>query len=114
MERTHICELPQLPESATLATVDVSFIGLRQILPCVADLAGPQSGVIALVKPQFEAPPEDVNERGVVHDRLAQGRALSRVLGWAFEHGWRVGGVLKSPLTGPAGNHEWFVWLRTP
>ncbi len=114
MERTHICELPTLPESPTLATIDVSFIGLRQVLPCVAEAVSPQSDVVALVKPQFEAPPGDVDERGVVHDRLAQGRALSSVLSWAFEQDWRVGGVLKSPLTGPAGNHEWFVWLRTP
>ena len=114
MERTHICELPSLPDSPTLVTIDVSFIGLRQVLPCVADAVSPQSDVVALVKPQFEAPSSDVDERGVVRDRLAQGRALSVVLCWAFAQGWRVGGVLESPLTGPAGNHEWFVWLRTP
>ena len=114
LERAHICELPPLPQSPTLVTIDVSFIGLRQVLPCVADAALSQTDVVALVKPQFEAPPDAVDERGVVQDRLAQGRALSAVLTWALEHGWRVGGVLKSPLTGPAGNREWFVWLRTP
>lgn len=114
MERTHICKLPELAESPTLITIDVSFIGLRQVLPCVAKVAAGESDVVALVKPQFEAPPEEVGERGVVNDRMAQGRALSTVLAWTFEHGWRAGGVLKSPLTGPAGNREWFVWLRTP
>ena len=114
MERTHICELPTLPDTPTLATVDVSFIGLRQVLPCVANAVADETDVVALVKPQFEALPEEVDDRGVVHDRLAQGRALSSVLSWAVEHDWRVGGVKKSPLTGPAGNHEWFVWLRTP
>ena len=113
LERTHICELPPLPQAPTLTTIDVSFIGLRQVLPCVASVAAPHSDVIALVKPQFEAPPDDVDERGVVRDRLAQGRAVSGVIHWAIEHDWRVGGVLKSPLSGPAGNHEWFVWLRT-
>ncbi len=114
VERTHICNLAELPQAPTLATVDVSFIGLRQVLPCVSRLAGPLSDVIALVKPQFESPTADVDERGVVNDRMAQGRAVSSVLKWAFEREWRVGGVLRSPLTGPAGNREWFVWLRTP
>lgn len=114
LERTHICDLPPLSEPPDLATIDVSFIGLRQVLPCVQRAVAPQSDVVALVKPQFEAPPDDVDERGVVNDRLAQGKAVSEVLGWAFEQGWRVGGVLQSPLVGPAGNHEWFVWLRTP
>ena len=114
LERTHICELPNLPQAPTLISIDVSFIGLRQVLPCVENVAAPRSDVIALVKPQFEAPPDDVDERGVVRDRLAQGRAISSVIHWAIEHDWRVGGVIKSPLLGPAGNHEWFVWLRTP
>ena len=114
LERTHICERSALPQPPTLATADVSFIGLRQVLPCIAELAAPQADVVALVKPQFEAPPADVNQRGVVLDRLAQARAISSVLAWAFERQWRVGGVLKSPLAGPAGNREWFVWLRTP
>ena len=114
LERTHICQMSALPQSVTLATVDVSFIGLRQVLPCVADLVAAQADVIALVKPQFEAQPDEVDDHGVVRDRMAQGRALSRVLSWAFENGWRVGGVHRSPLTGPAGNHEWFVWFRVP
>lgn len=114
LERTHICELEGLPERPAVATIDVSFIGLRQVLPCVQRLVGPGRNVVALVKPQFEAPAEDVDERGVVHDRLAQGRAVSAVITWALEHHWRFGGVLKSPLAGPAGNREWFVWLRTP
>jgi len=114
LERTHICELDGLPDTPTLATVDVSFIGLRQVLPCVQRLLGSGRDVVALIKPQFEAPPEDVNEHGVVHDRLAQGRAVSSVIAWAIERRWRVGGVLRSPLAGPAGNREWFVWLRAP
>ncbi|MXX80976.1 MAG: TlyA family RNA methyltransferase [Chloroflexi bacterium] len=114
LERTHICELDSLPERPNLAVIDVSFIGLCQVLPCVQRLLGPGRDVVALVKPQFEAPPEDVDERGVVRDRLAQGRAVGGVISWAVENQWRVGGVLRSPLVGPAGNREWFVWLRSP
>ena len=114
MERTHICRLPTLPQTPSLATVDVSFIGLRQVLPCVAEALASQSDVVALIKPQFESLPTEVDERGVVRDRLAQHRAVNGVLSWAFRNEWRVGGVLRSPLSGPAGNREWFVWLRTP
>ncbi len=114
MERTHICQLGTLPITPTLATIDVSFIGLRQVLPCVAESMGPSQDVIALVKPQFEAAPSDVDERGVVRDRMVQGRVISSVLSWCWARGWRVGGVHRSPLAGPAGNREWFVWLRTP
>ena len=45
---------------------------------------------------------------------MAQARAVTGVLTWALKRGWRVGGVLRSPLRGPKGNLEWFVWLRTP
>ncbi len=114
MERTHICDMPGLDESPDLATVDVSFIGLSQVLPCAAAALSPGSEVIALVKPQFEAPPDEVDDGGVVRDRLVQGRAVSSVVAWALAQDWRAGGVLKSPLAGPAGNREWFVWLRTP
>ncbi|MCY3567186.1 MAG: TlyA family RNA methyltransferase [Chloroflexi bacterium] len=113
LERTHICELDSLPEPPSFAAIDVSFIGLRQVLPCVQRLLGPRRDVVALIKPQFEAHPDDVDERGVVRDRLAQGRAVSGVIAWALERRWRVGGVIRSPLAGPAGNREWFVWLRT-
>ena len=114
MERTHINEMPALPKTPTLATVDVSFIGLVQVLQSVADAIAPQSSVVALVKPQFELPESDVDSSGVVSDRRAQARAVSSVLSWAFERGWRCGGVLKSPLAGHSGNREWFVWLQTP
>lgn len=114
LERTNIRDLPPPASSPDLAVVDVSFIGLRQVLPAIARALIPGADIIALVKPQFEAPREDVDQRGVVHDRRAQAAAVSAVVAWAVKRGWRVGGVLRSPLTGPAGNREWFLWLRTP
>lgn len=114
LERTHVRELPPLVPVPTLAVVDLSFIGLRQVLSDIADALAPQSDLVALVKPQFEAPTQDVDETGVVRDRLAQAAAVNSVTAWAFARTWRVGGVLRSPLTGPAGNQEWFLWLRMP
>ena len=114
LERTHVRRLPPLTLTPTLAVVDLSFIGLRQVLPEIAAALDAGSDLIALVKPQFEAPPEDVDEHGVVRDRLVQAEAVSRVVAWALQRQWRIGGVLRSPLKGPAGNREWFLWLRTP
>lgn len=114
LERTNIRDLLPLTSPPDLAVVDVSFIGLRQVLPAMAAALNPGADIIALVKPQFEAPREDVDQRGVVRDRRVQAAAVSAVVAWAVKRGWRVGGVLRSPLTGPAGNHEWFLWLRTP
>ncbi len=114
LERTHIRDLPPLSPAPTLAVADLSFIGLRQVLPAIAEALSPHSDIIALVKPQFEAPADRVDPDGVVRDRRIQAEAVSSVIAWAVEHRWRVGGVLRSPLKGPAGNHEWFLWLRTP
>ena len=113
LERTNIRDLPPLALTPDLAVVDVSFIGLRQVLPAISATLRAGSDIIALVKPQFEAPRNDVDERGVVRDRRVQAAAVSAVVAWAIKRGWRVGGVLRSPLTGPAGNREWFLWLRT-
>ena len=114
MERTHICKLESLPEPPSLVTIDVSFIGLRQVLPCARKLVAPDADVIALVKPQFEAPPEQVDERGVVTSEAAQLQAVNGMLSWAVDHGWGHSGTLESPIAGRNGNREWFVWLRTP
>ena len=114
LERVNAREMPRIEPPPDLVTIDLSFIGLSAVLPRVAEVAAAGADVIALVKPQFEAPRERVDADGVVRDRLAQAGAVTAVLVWAFQHRWRVGGVLRSPLRGPKGNLEWFVWLRTP
>ena len=106
--------MPRIEPPPDLVTIDLSFIGLSAVLPRVAEVAAAGADVIALVKPQFEAPREQVDEDGVVRDRLAQAGAVTTLLCWALRRGWRVGGVLRSPLRGAKGNREWFVWLRTP
>ena len=78
-----------------------------QCLRCGAD-------VLALVKPQFEAERADVQRGGVVHDATVHARVVGRVAAWAIDRGVRVRGVVRSPLLGPAGNREFFVWLRVP
>ena len=114
MERLNARYLEALPESLDLATVDVSFISLTKILGAVHRLLRPGGRVVALVKPQFEAPRSEVARGGVVRDPLARARVLGRTVAWAAGHGFRLLGLTRSPLLGPAGNVEFFVCLLRP
>jgi 23S rRNA (cytidine1920-2'-O)/16S rRNA (cytidine1409-2'-O)-methyltransferase len=114
MERTNIRELTSLPEQPDIATIDASFISLTKVLPAVIPLLRSGADIIALVKPQFEAARGEVDRRGVVRDELVHANVIGRVAAWCVEHGLRVRGVATSPLLGPAGNKEFFLWLQFP
>ncbi|MCX7750223.1 MAG: TlyA family RNA methyltransferase [Candidatus Bipolaricaulota bacterium] len=102
-----------LGERVDLATVDVSFISLRLVLPPLGGVVKPGGEVLALVKPQFEAGRETVR-RGVVRDPAVQEAAVQGIAAFAqAELGWTVVGSAPSPLRGPAGNQEFFLYLRT-
>ena len=101
-----------------LAVADVSFISLVQVLPAIRSLlrpspTGPRVGVEALllIKPQFEVGRERVGKGGVVRDPLAHLDAINRVIEAAKAQHWKAAGLVASPITGPAGNHEYLVWL---
>jgi 23S rRNA (cytidine1920-2'-O)/16S rRNA (cytidine1409-2'-O)-methyltransferase len=98
-----------LPFLASLATVDVSFIGLGKVLPAVASCLAPGGEVLAMVKPQFELGRERVG-RGVVHDPADRQEAVLKVALAARETGLPVRGVASSGLPGPKGNRETFLW----
>jgi 23S rRNA (cytidine1920-2'-O)/16S rRNA (cytidine1409-2'-O)-methyltransferase len=98
-----------LPFAPSLATVDVSFISLRKVLPAVADCLEPGGEVLAMVKPQFELGRERVG-RGVVRDDGDRHEAILAVAAAASELGLPVRGFAPSNLPGPKGNRETFVW----
>ena len=117
IERTNIRDLTALPGEAdapTLATIDVSFIGLEKVMPAVLRLLAPEGLIVALVKPQFQARRSEVERGGVVRDPLVHATVLGRVVAWAAGEGLRFGGLTTSPLRGPAGNSEFFVFWRAP
>ncbi len=112
MDRTNARYLEALPESIEVATVDVSFISLRLILPAVIKWLCPDAQVIALIKPQFEAGRAKVGKGGVVRDPAVHAEVLRSVWQTASELGYSPINLMRSPIEGPAGNIEFLIWLR--
>lgn len=110
-ERTNARYLSALPEPVSLITIDVSFISLTKILPAARNWLTPQGDVVALVKPQFEVGARQVGKGGVVRDAAVRAQAVVIVGEAARALGLRLRGVCPSPLAGPAGNRELFLWL---
>lgn len=115
VERTNARHLEALDPPVDLAVVDVSFISLTAVLPAVLASVRPGGDVLALVKPQFEAGREQIERGGggVIRDPIVHASTVGGVAVWAVRHGVRVRGVVRSPLLGPKGNREFFLWLRT-
>jgi len=96
-----------------LAVADVSFISLALVLPALGRLLqAAKREALLLVKPQFEVGKARVGKGGVVREPAAHGDAITAVMAAAVAEGWRPCGVVASPITGPAGNHEYLLWLR--
>ena len=102
----------QIDDQPAGATVDVSFISLRHIFPVLIDVLAPESEVIALVKPQFEAGREKVGKGGVVRAPEIHQQVVDTVTGYAADAGFTPVGTIESPLLGPAGNKEFFLYAR--
>lgn len=110
-DRTNIRYLQALPELIDLATIDVSFISLIQVLFSVRMLLQPRGQAIALIKPQFEARREEVGKGGVVRDKRVHRAAVEKIVRHSIANGWRMRGLCPSPVAGAEGNIEFFVHL---
>ncbi len=89
---------------------DASFIGLRTVLPAPLSLCAPGAWAVALIKPQFEAGPDQVGARGVVRDGRVHASVCEAIRSWwAGLDGWRVLGIEESPIRGPEGNVEFLI-----
>jgi 23S rRNA (cytidine1920-2'-O)/16S rRNA (cytidine1409-2'-O)-methyltransferase len=99
-------------EPPSLAVADLSFISLRLVLAPLRRSLTPDADLVVLVKPQFEVGKGKVGARGVVGDPLLRAAAVREVAGHAAAIGLGVKGATASALPGPAGNVEYFLWLR--
>ena len=114
LERTNARYLTheQIPDELDFASIDVSFISLKLILPAVAGVLKNGGQVASLVKPQFEAGKEKVGKKGVVRDPAVHKEVLEHYLGHAKEAGFGVLGLTYSPIRGPEGNIEYLGFLQ--
>jgi 23S rRNA (cytidine1920-2'-O)/16S rRNA (cytidine1409-2'-O)-methyltransferase len=100
----------QVPEDIDFVACDASFIGLEKVLPAPLSLTRPGAHLVALIKPQFQAGPQDVGKGGVVRDPAVHARVCAEMRDWLeAQPGWRVLGIAESPITGPAGNKEFLI-----
>lgn len=99
-------------EALDFASIDVSFISLRLILPPLLPCLSDGGEVVALIKPQFEAGRGEVGKKGVVRERDTHVRVLREMIFFAAGAGYQVAGLSFSPITGPRGNIEFLLYLR--
>ena len=100
-----------IPETPDFASVDVSFISLRLVLPAVTPLIKPDGAMVCLIKPQFEAGRENLNKHGVVKDRSVHSDVIDSVCGFVGSLGWKTLGLDYSPVKGPEGNIEYLIYI---
>jgi 23S rRNA (cytidine1920-2'-O)/16S rRNA (cytidine1409-2'-O)-methyltransferase len=98
-----------IPEAIDIITCDASFISLSKVLESPLNLARKGAMLSALVKPQFEAGREEVGKGGVVRDPVVHQRVCEDAAAWVESQGWRVLGVIPSPIKGPEGNVEFLL-----
>lgn len=100
-----------IEEEVDLAVIDVSFISLKLVLPVAVEIAGEGATILALIKPQFEAGKGEVG-KGVIRDPRVHRRVVEEIVACSEQLGLEVVGTCESPITGPAGNREFFLYAR--
>ena len=114
VERTNVRDLSAVAIGGPvdLVVADLSFISLTTVLPALTRCAAPSADIVPMVKPQFEVGRGQVGAGGVVRDPVLRAESVLTVARRARELDWCAVGVTASPLPGPAGNVEYFLWLR--
>jgi 23S rRNA (cytidine1920-2'-O)/16S rRNA (cytidine1409-2'-O)-methyltransferase len=112
LDRVNVRTLDRVTPVPELVVADLSFISLTLVLPALVACAAPDADFVLLVKPQFEVGKGRVGAGGVVREAADRSASVRRVTDAASQLGLGVLGITASPLPGPAGNVEYFVWLR--
>ena len=102
----------QVPDECDFASVDVSFISLKLILPVMHTLLKDGGHSVCLIKPQFEAGKENIGKKGVVRDKKVHEDVVTAITNFAAENGFKVLGVDFSPIKGPEGNIEYLMYIE--
>ncbi len=113
MERVNARYPISLPEKVDLATIDLSFISVTKVIPSVAQILKEDGYLVVLVKPQFESRKGEVGKGGIIKDPQLHAAILGRFIVWVVDNGFRLKGLIVSPILGTEGNKEFFVLLRT-
>jgi len=113
IERTNIRHLERnrIPDVIDLATIDVSFISLKIVIPAVTVFMKPGGAIVALIKPQFEVGKGQVGKGGVVKDPRQHDEVIKTLSAFCRDRGLGCNGVIPSPLLGPKGNREFLIHL---
>jgi 23S rRNA (cytidine1920-2'-O)/16S rRNA (cytidine1409-2'-O)-methyltransferase len=101
-----------IEEDLDMATVDASFISLKLIIPPIRRLVRQDGFILALIKPQFEVGRQQVGKHGVVREPALHQQVIEAMKAFFQETGLEVLGTCESPLVGPAGNREFFIYAK--
>jgi 23S rRNA (cytidine1920-2'-O)/16S rRNA (cytidine1409-2'-O)-methyltransferase len=114
IERTNIrnMDVSLIPEQVDMAVMDVSFISLEKVIPSLLKFLGPDSELVALIKPQFEVGKGQIGKGGIVRDEAARTSVVERITDFVRGLGFEIKGVIPSPITGQDGNVEFLLYCR--
>ncbi len=112
MERVNARYPLPIKEKVDLATIDLSFISAKKVLPSVAEIVKNNGFILLLLKPQFEARRSEVGKGGVIKDPVLHAKILGRFIAWIAQEGFRLKGLIPSPILGGEGNKEFFILLK--
>ena len=102
-----------LPEKVDLVTIDLSFISVEKVIPAVNEVLKDNGYLVVLLKPQFEAQRKEVGKGGIIKDEAVHALVIGRFINWLTNNGYRLGGLVTSPILGASGNMEFPVLLKT-
>lgn len=113
MERTNIryVKFEDIGEYADFASIDVSFISLKKVIPSVINLLRDDGKIMALIKPQFEAGREKVGKKGVVRDKSTHVEVIEQIVDFIKDSGLKIISLDYSPIKGPEGNIEYLIYF---
>lgn len=112
MEQTNLRELRDVGEKVDLVTLDLSFISVLKVMGAVDAILKPHGKLIVLIKPQFEARREQVGKGGIIKDAKVHEDVIKHVTHGIEEHGYKLVGVIESPILGAEGNKEFLAYFE--